>query len=36
VDRVEIYWPSGIKQDIAVPGTDRIYTVVEGKGIIEP
>jgi hypothetical protein len=36
VDRVEIYWPSGIKQDIAVPGTDRIYTVVEGKGIVEP
>ena len=36
VDRVEIYWPSGIKQDFAVPGTDRIYTVVEGKGIIEP
>ena len=36
VDRVEIYWPSGIKQDIAVPGADRIYTVVEGKGIVEP
>jgi hypothetical protein len=36
VDRVEIYWPSGIKQDIAVPGTDRLYTVVEGKGIVEP
>jgi len=36
VDRVEIYWPSGIKQDIAVPGADRIYTVVEGIGIVEP
>jgi hypothetical protein len=36
VDRVEIYWPSGVKQDIAVPGADRIYTVVEGKGIVEP
>jgi len=36
VDKVEIHWPSGLKQEISVPAVDRIYTVVEGKGIIEP
>jgi hypothetical protein len=34
-DKVEIHWPSGVKEQIALPGVDRIYTVVEGKGIIE-
>jgi enediyne biosynthesis protein E4 len=33
VDKVEIDWPSGVKEEIAVPGVDRIYTVVEGIGI---
>jgi enediyne biosynthesis protein E4 len=31
VDRVEIQWPSGMKQELAVPGIDRIVTVEEGK-----
>ena len=35
-DKVEIYWPSGLKQEITVPGVDRIYTVVEGQGIVQP
>jgi hypothetical protein len=35
VDKVEIYWPSGTKEQIMLPAVDRIYTVVEGKGIIE-
>jgi hypothetical protein len=35
VDKVEIHWPSGTKELIMLPAVDRIYTVVEGKGIIE-
>jgi hypothetical protein len=34
VDKVEIRWPSGLKQEITVPAVDRIYTVEEGKGIV--
>src|SRR5215470_6190198 len=36
VDKLEIQWPSGLKQEIAVLAVDRIYTIVEGKGIVEP
>jgi len=36
VDRVEIHWPSGKKEEITLPGVDRIFTVVEGKGIAQP
>jgi hypothetical protein len=35
VDKVEIFWPSGMKSEIVPPAVDRIYTVVEGKGIVE-
>ena len=35
VERVEIHWPSGRKEEIVVPDVDRIVTVVEGQGIIE-
>ncbi len=31
---VEIHWPSGLKEKIALPQEDTIYTVVEGKGIV--
>jgi hypothetical protein len=34
IDRIEIHWPSGLKQELAVPGVDRIFTVTEGKGIV--
>ena len=30
---VEIHWPSGAKEVVALPGVDRIYTLTEGKGI---
>jgi hypothetical protein len=33
VDSVEIHWPSGAKETLKLPAVDRIYTVVEGKGI---
>jgi enediyne biosynthesis protein E4 len=34
VDKIEIHWPSGLKQEIAPPAVDHIYTVLEGKGIV--
>jgi hypothetical protein len=36
VDRVEIHWPSGAKEEITIPAVDRIYTVKEVKGIVAP
>jgi hypothetical protein len=30
----EIHWPSGKQETLKLPGTDRIYTVREGQGII--
>jgi hypothetical protein len=35
VDKVDIHWPSGVREQITLPEVDRIYTVVEGKGIVE-
>ncbi len=34
IENVEIHWPSGLKQEVAVPSVDRIFTVAEGKGIV--
>jgi len=36
VDRVEIHWPSGTKEEITLPAVDRFFTVKEGKGIVAP
>jgi hypothetical protein len=36
VDKVEILWPGGAKEEVKIPAIDRIVTVVEGKGIVEP
>ncbi|HYM79115.1 MAG TPA: CRTAC1 family protein [Candidatus Dormibacteraeota bacterium] len=36
VDKVEILWPSGLKEEIHVPSVDQIVSVVEGKGIVAP
>ncbi len=30
---VEIHWPSGTVESVALPAVDRIYTIREGKGI---
>ena len=35
LEKVEIHWPSGKREEIVVPGVDRILTVVEGQGIVE-
>ena len=34
IERVEIRWPDGKKEDLAVSGVDRIVTVAEGQGIV--
>lgn len=33
VDRVEINWPSGSKEEVFIPAVDHIYTVIEGQGV---
>jgi hypothetical protein len=34
IDAVEIHWPSGQKENLILPGVDKIFTVEEGKGVI--
>ena len=33
VDKIEVHWPSGRKEEISFVSPDRIVTVFEGKGI---
>jgi hypothetical protein len=33
IDQVEIHWPSGATEQVAIPTLDRIYTIEEGKGV---
>jgi hypothetical protein len=35
IEKIEIHWPDGTKEELNAPGIDRIFTVVEGKGIQE-
>ncbi len=35
VEKIEIYWPSGKKEEIVARGVDRILTVIEGQGVVE-
>jgi enediyne biosynthesis protein E4 len=32
-ETAEIHWPSGARETVKLPAVDRIYTIVEGKGI---
>ncbi|MGH9529339.1 MAG: ASPIC/UnbV domain-containing protein, partial [Terriglobales bacterium] len=34
IENLEIHWPSGRAQRVAVPGVDRFYVIQEGKGIV--
>jgi hypothetical protein len=36
VDKLEIAWPDGVKEEVKGPSVDRIATIVEGKGIVQP
>jgi hypothetical protein len=33
VDKLEIRWPDGTKENVSLPGTNRVFTIVEGKGV---
>jgi enediyne biosynthesis protein E4 len=35
VNKVEIHWPSGTKEEVVIPGVDRILTVAEGQGVVK-
>ena len=35
VDRLEVIWPDGTKEQIKVGAVDRIITIEEGKGIVQ-
>ena len=35
IEKVEILWPDGFKEELQVPAVDRILTVTEGKGAVE-
>jgi enediyne biosynthesis protein E4 len=34
VDKVEIRWPSGAREQISLPRVDRIFTIQEGRGLL--
>jgi hypothetical protein len=34
VDKVEIYWPSGARQELAIPAPDCTYIVTEGESAV--
>jgi enediyne biosynthesis protein E4 len=34
VDKVEIHWPDGVKETVALPSVDRYFQIEEGKGIV--
>jgi len=34
IETVEIHWPSGAVEKIALPSVDRFFTVEEGKGVV--
>jgi len=36
VDKVEVSWPDGTREEVKVPEIDRIVTVVEGRGVVKP
>jgi hypothetical protein len=36
IDRVEIDWPSGLKESFSAPSVDRILTLTEGTGAALP
>jgi hypothetical protein len=36
VDKVEIHWPSGLIENLGDVAADHFYSVLEGKGIVNP
>ena len=35
VEKLEIVWPNGSRETVALPGVDRFFTIEQGKGIRE-
>ena len=33
IDEIEVHWPSGAVEKVKVPGSDAIYTVIEGSAV---
>ena len=33
VEKLEIRWPDGTKENVSLPGINRVFTIVEGKGV---
>jgi len=33
VEKLEIHWANGATENVAIPSVDRMFTVVQGKGI---
>ena len=36
IDKVEIHWPSGLVEDLTNLEADHFYSVLEGKGVVDP
>jgi hypothetical protein len=36
VDKAEIFWPDGTKEEVSISAVDQVVTVTEGKGIVRP
>jgi hypothetical protein len=36
LDLIEIIWPNGNREEVHVSAVERIYTIQEGKGIVQP
>jgi hypothetical protein len=34
VDALEVHWPSGLVEQIALPSVDHFFTIQEGKGVV--
>jgi hypothetical protein len=36
IDKVRIHWPSGLSEELSNVAADHFYSVLEGKGIVDP
>ena len=36
VERIEVRWPGGDREDFAVPGIDRVVELIRGTGRSQP
>jgi enediyne biosynthesis protein E4 len=36
IDKLEVFWPSGSKEEFVIPEVDCVVTIIEGKGVTRP